>query len=72
MKHLKDQIKFIDAKLLPIYGFKNLLDYSHIINITDTNDLLIDLAKLNGLIDEFRKIFHSKNFSLYKKLNTKS
>jgi len=75
MKHLKDQIKFIDVKLLPIYGFKNLLDYSYIINITDTDDLLIDLIKLNELIDEFRKIFHSKNFSLHKtqyKIQTKS
>lgn len=75
MKHLKDQIKFIDIKLLPIYGFKNLLDYSHIINITDTDDLLIDLAKLNVLIEEFRKIFYSKNFSLHKtqyKIQTKS
>ena len=75
MKHLKDQIKFIDTKLLSIYGFKNLLDYSHIINITDTDDLLIDLVKLNELIGEFRKIFHSKNFSLHKtqyKILTKS
>lgn len=66
MKHLKDQIKFIDVKLLPLYGFKNLLDYSQIINITDADDLTIDLDKLNELIDEFRKIFHSKNFSLHK------
>lgn len=66
MKHLKNQIKFIDVKLLPLYGFKNLLDYSQIINITDSDDLTIDLDKLNELIDEFRKIFHSKNFSLHK------
>lgn len=75
MKHLADQIKFIDTKLLPIFGFKNIIDYSHVINITDTDNLKLDLDKLNKLIDEFRKVFHSKNFSLHKtkyKILTKS
>lgn len=75
MKHLKNQIKFIDTKLLPIFGFKNILDYSHILCITDVDDLTIDLNKLNELINEFRKTFHSKNFSLHKtqyKIQTKS
>ena len=75
MKHLEDQIKFIDTKLLPLYGFKNILDYSHIICINNLDDFNIDLGKLNGLIDEFRKIFNSKNFSLHKtqyKILTKS
>jgi hypothetical protein len=75
MKHLKDQIKFIDTKLLPIYGFKNITDYNYVLSITDTEDLKINLSKLNELIEEFRKTFHSKNFSLHKtkyKIETKS
>ncbi len=75
MKHLKDQIKFIDIKLLPLYGFKNIVDYTHILCISDLDNLKLDLVKLNELIDEFRKVFNSKNFSLHKtqyKILTKS
>ena len=75
MKHLEIQIKFIDTKLLPIYGFKNIIDYAFILCISDLDNLKIDLDKLNGLVEEFRKVFHSKNFSLHKtqyKILTKS
>lgn len=75
MKHLEEQIKFIDTKLLPIYGFKNIIDYTYIICISNMENLKLDLDKLNGLIEEFRKVFHSKNFSLHKtqyKILTKS
>ena len=75
MKNLEVQIKFIDTKLLPIYGFKNIIDYAFILCISDLDNLKIDLDKLNSLIDEFRKVFHSKNFSLHKtqyKILTKS
>lgn len=75
MKHLSRQIKFIDTKLLPLFGFKNIIDYTFILCISDLDNLKIDLDKLNGLIEEFRKVFHSKNFSLHKtqyKILTKS
>ncbi len=66
MKSLELQIEFIDKKLLCVYGFKNIMDYSHTICISGTDLTPIDLNKLNGLIDEFRKIFPAKNFSLHK------
>lgn len=75
MKHLEEQIKFIDKKLLPLYGFKNIIDYTFVLCISDLDNLNFDLDKLNGLIEEFRKVFNSKNFSLHKtqyKIITKS
>ncbi len=66
MKNLKDQIEFIDKKLITLFGFKGIIDYSHSINITDVETIKIDLVKLNELIPEFRKVFHAKNFSLHK------
>jgi len=75
MKSLKEQIKFIDTKLLKLYGFKGITDYSYSICTSEPESVPIDLIKLNELIGEFRKIFHSKNFSLHKteyKILTKS
>ena len=75
MKSLKDQIKFIDKELLKLYGFTGITDYTHSICTSDPDTIPIDLDKLNGLIDKFRKVFHSKNFSLHKtqyKILTKS
>lgn len=75
MKSLKLQIEFVDKKLLGLFGFKNIIDYSHIICVSDPDTIPIDLDKLNELIEEFRKIFHAKNFSLHKtqyKIITKS
>ena len=75
MKSLKLQIEFIDKKLLVLYGFSGIIDYTHSICISDPDTIPIDLTKLNGLIVEFRKIFHAKNFSLHKtqyKIVTKS
>ena len=75
MKSLKDQIEFIDKKLLVLYGFKDIRDYSHTICIGEPDTIPIDLNKLNEIINEFRKIFHAKNFSLHKtqyKILTKS
>ncbi len=66
MKSLKDQIEFIDKKLIVLFGFKGITDYAHTINITDVDTIKIDLTKLNELIPEFRKVFHAKNFSLHK------
>ncbi len=66
MKSLKEQIEFVDKKLIVLYGFKGITDYSHSINLTDPEEIKLDLTKLNGLIDEFRKVFHAKNFSLHK------
>ena len=75
MKSLKLQIEFLDKKLLKLYGFKGLTDYSTVLCLSDVELLPINLDKLNELMDEFRKTFHSKDFSLYKtnfKIVTKS
>ena len=66
MKHLYEQIKFIDTKLIVLYGFKNIIDYKHTLCMNDLDNFNIDLNKLNEIIDEFRKVFNSKNFSLHK------
>ena len=75
MKSLKLQIEFIDKKLIVLYGFKGITDYSYSISTSESDIIPIDLVKLNELIVEFRKIFHAKNFSLHKtqyKILTKS
>ena len=66
MKSLEEQIKFIDTKLLPLFGFVNIIDYNKIICIGDPDSVPIDKAKFNELIPEFRKTFHAKNFNLHK------
>ncbi len=66
MKNLRDQIEFIDKKLIVLYGFKDITDYSHSINITDVETIKIDLMKINELIPEFRNVFQAKNFNLHK------
>ncbi len=66
MKNLRDQIEFIDKKLIVLFGFKGITDYTHSINITDVETIKLDLIKLNELIIEFRKTFHAKNFNLHK------
>jgi len=75
MKSLEEQIKFIDKKLLELYGIKGVTDYATSICISDCENLPINLIKLNELMTEFREIFHAKNFNLHKtqyKINTKS
>lgn len=75
MKSLQLQIEFIDKKLLKLYGFTGITDYKHLISISEPETSSIDINKLNEIIDEFRKVFHSKNFSLHKtqyKILTKS
>lgn len=66
MKNLREQIEFIDKKLIVLYGFSGIIDYSHSINITDIETIKLDLIKINELIPEFRNIFHVKNFNLHK------
>lgn len=75
VKSLKLQIEFVDKKLLKLYGFKNIVDYEYELPIGEPESCPINLVGLNELIEEFRKIFHAKNFSLHKtqyKILTKS
>ena len=56
MKSLKLQIEFIDKKLIVLYGFKGITDYSYSISTSESDIIPIDLVKLNELIVEFRTV----------------
>ena len=62
MKSLIHQIKFIDKKLLPLFGVKNITDYNTFIYLPDP----AILPNLNKRLTSFRKIFPIKNFNLHK------
>lgn len=64
MKDLEEQIKFLDEKLLPIFGIRNIIDYSTTIHLDKLSITLLD--SLNDIIDEFRKIYPVKDFNLHK------
>lgn len=66
MKSVDKQIEFIDKKLLPIYGIKNIIDYSKVVYLDDLNKDEYILKKLNEIINEFKQIFPIKNFNLHK------
>jgi antitoxin component YwqK of YwqJK toxin-antitoxin module len=38
MKHIDEQIKFIDTKLLPLFGLKNIVDYDNFIKCEINKD----------------------------------
>ena len=64
MKSLYKQVEFLDKKLLPIYGIKNIVDYNTVLYLDNLNDEAI--KKINDLIMEFKQIFPVKNFNLHK------
>ena len=69
MKYKLDQIEFLDTKLLPIYGFKEINDYSSKISeeTLSKNDNFLD--EINNIIPDFKKVFPVKDFSLHKTNN---
>lgn len=73
MKDKLQQIEFLDKKLLPLYGFKSIVDYNHKISL---NNIINDegiLEKLNMILPEFKKTFTVKEFNFHKtnnKINT--
>jgi hypothetical protein len=66
MKSLDKQIKFIDTKLLPLFGIKNVIDYKTIIYLHEFDIKKDFLEKLNNIITEFKETFAVKNFNLHK------
>lgn len=64
MKSIEKQIEFIDKKILPIFGVKNITDYQKNICLDNIDNLV--LQNLNNIIKEFRDIFPVKDFSLHK------
>lgn len=69
MKSKIKQIIFLDTKLLPLYGFKSIHDYKTKISETDLKNNKDFLDKLNNIINDFKKVFPIKNFSLHKTKN---
>lgn len=66
VKSVLDQITFIDKKLLPIFNIKSVVDYTNVIYFENLKKDTNVLESINKLIDEFRNIFPSKEFSLHK------
>ena len=67
MKHINEQIKFIDTKLLPLFGLKNIVDYDNFIKCEinkDEENLFI--KKINDLLSDIKTIFPVKRFNLHK------
>lgn len=69
MKSKTNQIIFLDTKLLPIYGFNSIYDYKTKISENDLSKDSHLLTKLNLIINDFKKYFPIKNFSLHKTNN---
>jgi hypothetical protein len=66
VKSVLDQITFIDKKLLPLFEIKSVVDYINVIYFDALKKNTNILESINKLIDEFRNIFPSKEFSLHK------
>lgn len=74
MKSLEEQIKFIDTKLLPLFGIKNVIDYDTKLNLSELQNLgkqndqtaIKIIINFNNILDEFKKVFPVKNFSFHK------
>lgn len=60
-KHELEQIEFID-NLLKICGYKNISDYKAQISIHDIDNIKLD--KINQQMQQFKKIFPTKQFNL--------
>ena len=70
MKSLEEQIKFIDVKLLPLFGINNLIDYSNEAKSDDyEDDDVTFLKKINAQLDDLKEKFPVKNFNFHKTKN---
>lgn len=66
MKSLEKQIEFIDKKLLPLYGIKNIIDYTTVLYVENLCKKVNLVKDVNKLLKEFRELFPVKNFNLHK------
>ena len=68
MKDINEQIKFIDTKLLPLFGLKNIIDYNNYIKCElDTEEEEEQfIININNLLSEIKSIFPVKRFNLHK------
>lgn len=68
MKDINKQIKFIDTKLLPLFGLENIKDYVNYIkcSLYDENEEKEFIKKINDLLIDIKTIFPVKRFNLHK------
>lgn len=64
IKNNQKKILFIDKELLPIFGFKSIADYEHLITQKSLNKIII--AKINELLPKITEMFPKKLFNLHK------
>lgn len=66
MKIKKEQIKYLDKTLLPIYGIKSITDYNSPVSIKSIKDNPKIIKELNQNIDGLKAFFPVREFSLHK------
>lgn len=66
MKSLLQQIEFVDKIMLPIYGINGVNDFETQLNIKKFDKIPKLLNKLNDIMNNFKTIFPTKRFNLYK------
>ena len=64
IKNNQKKILFIDRELLPIFGFKSIIDYEHLITQKSLNKNIIE--KINELLPKITELFSKKLFNLHK------
>lgn len=64
MKELIKQIKFLDATLLPLFGFKSISDYDYSLKLTMITTTHV--KKINDCLVQIKKLFPVKKFNLCK------
>jgi hypothetical protein len=69
MKIKQEQIQFVDKILLPFFGIKSVIDYESSISVKIIKENKTIINKLNNNIDELKKVFPVREFSLHKSDN---
>jgi hypothetical protein len=66
MEYTLEHYKFVDKTLLPVFGFKSIIDYKTNVCLNDLDKKKDFLDLMNNLIDTIKKLFIVKEFSLHK------
>jgi hypothetical protein len=69
MKDLGEQIKYLDTVFLPLFGIKSIIDYETEVSTTILSEDDEFLNKINNEIDNLKRIFPAREFSLHKTNN---
>jgi len=62
-----EQIKFVDKKLLPLYGFSGIDDYQTKVSIKELSNQTDHIIGINNLIPEMIKLFKTGSLNLSRK-----